>query len=180
MLHASAGLSILDTSGASQANISFITGLGHRISADDIVGTMEQCFGEDFFETQKIPAKAQRFLDQTLTFPDESFDGALVWDTLQFFNGPLLDQVVGQLLRVMRPGGLVLAFFNADEKTTRIPIYNYRIQDQKTLALVPRHAGAFQHVQHFNNRMLEKIFSRSASVKFFLTRDHLREVIVRR
>jgi hypothetical protein len=34
--------------------------------------------------------------------------------------------------------------------------------------------------QPFNNRAIEKLFHEFGSVKFFLTRDHLREVIVRR
>jgi len=170
--------SILDMSGASQANISFITGLGHRISSDDITGTMEECFGRDFVEGQQAAANAQRFIDQTLTFADHSFDGALVWDSLQYLVSPLLDQIVAQLLRVMRPGGLILAFFNADEKATRIPVYNYRIQDQKTLLQIPR--GSTQRAQHFPNRSIEKLFQQAASLKFFLTRDSLREVIVRR
>ena len=179
MLQASEGLSILDLAGASQANISFITGLGHRLSSDDIVGTMEQCFGKnDFFEQQQVASNAQRFLDQSLTFPDESFDGALVWDTLQFLTSPLLEQAVSELLRVMRPGGLMLTFFNADEKATKIPVYNYRVQDQRTLLLVPR--GTEQRIQYFNNRSLERLFEKAGSLKFFLTRDHLRELIVRR
>jgi SAM-dependent methyltransferase len=177
-LRASEGLSILDMSGASQANISFVTGLGHRISSDDIIGTMQQCFGADFLENQQAASNAQRFIEQTLTFPDQSFDGALVWDALQFLSSPVLEDTVAQLLRVMRPGGHMLLFFNADEKATRIPLYNYRIQDQKTLLQTPR--GGYQRSQYFNNRMLERLFERTASVKFFLTRDHLREVIVRR
>ena len=164
--------------GASQANISFITGFGHRLSSDDIIGTMQQSFGSDFFESQQAASTAQRFLEQTLTFPDEFFDGALVWDALQFLASPVLEEAVKQLLRVMRPGGLMLAFFNADEKATRIPIYNYRIQDSKTLLQVPR--GGSQKAQHFNNRSLEKLFEHSSSLKFFLTRDSLREVIVRK
>lgn len=178
MLQRSENLSILDMSGASQANISFITSLGHRISTDDILATMEQCFDNEFLENQKIASKAQRFMDQTLTFPDQSFDGALVWDTLQFLVSPLLDQVVTQLLRVMRPGSLMLVFFRADERSTRIPMYNYRIQDQRTLFVSPR--GRSQNVQFFHNRLLEKLFQNAGSVKFFLTRDHLRELIVRR
>ena len=79
-LRTSPNLSILDMSGASQANISFITDMGHRISSDDIVGTMQDCFGRDFLESQQAASVAQRFLDQTLTFPEAFFDGALVWD----------------------------------------------------------------------------------------------------
>ncbi len=179
VLQSAENLSILDMSGASQANISFVTGFGHRISSDDIVGTMQECFGNDFFESQQAASNAQRFLDQTLTFPDQFFDGALVWDALQFLSSPLLEQTVAQLLRVMRPGGVMLVFFNADEKATRIPVYNYRIQDQKTLLQIPRGAG-YQRSQYFNNRTLEKLFANAGSLKFFLTRDHLREVIVRR
>jgi hypothetical protein len=174
------GLSILDMSGASQANISFITGLGHRISSDDIVGTMQDCFGTDFLESQQAASVAQRFLDQTLTFPEAFFDGALVWDALQLLTSPLLEETVEKLLRVMRPGGQMLVFFNADEKARQIPIYNYRIQDQKTLLQTPRAGTNVQRSQFFNNRSLEKLFSKAASLKFFLTRDHLREVIVKR
>lgn len=178
MLKTTENLSILDMSGASQSNITFITGLGHRISSDDIVGTMQECFGNDFFETQQAASTAHRFLEQTLTFPEANFDGVLVWDALQFLAPPLLDEVVARLLRVVKPGGLMLMFFNADEKATRIPVYNYRIHDSKTLMQTAR--GGYQRSQYFNNRMLEKLFKNAAAVKFFLTRDSLREVIVRR
>jgi hypothetical protein len=85
---------------------------------------------------------------------------------------------VTQLLRVMKPGGLILAFFNANDKITKIPIHNYRIQDNKTLAMIPR--GGEQRCQYFNNRTIENLFSKAESVKFFLTRDHLRELLVRK
>ena len=170
--------SILDMSGASQANISFITGLGHRLSSDDVVGTMEQCFGQDFLTGQQSAANAQRFLDQTLRFADHLFDGVLVWDILQYLTSPLLEQVVAELLRVTRPGGLLLVFFSADERATSLPVYNFRIQDQKTLVQSPRLAN--QRGQFLGNRTVEKLFDKSASLKFFLTRDSLREILIRR
>ncbi len=178
MLQNSENLSILDMSGASQANVSFITAYGHRISSDDALGTMQQCFGADFFSNQQAASNAHRFLEQTLTFPDNSFDGALVWDTLQFLVSPVLEDTVAKLLRVMRPGALILGFFNADEKVTQVPVYNYRIQDSRTLLQTPR--GGYQSSQYFNNRMLEKLFDKAASLKFFLTRGAQREVVIRR
>ena len=74
---------------------------------------------------------------------------------------------------------MLLVFFNSDEKANRIPVYNYRIQDQKTLLQTPRDSG-YQRTQYFNNRAVERLFEAASSLKFFLTRDHLREVIVRR
>jgi len=178
MLHGSEDLSILDMSGASQANITFVTGAGHRISSDDLIGTMQLVFGENFREGQETPEKAQRFLELALTFPDASFDGVMVWDALQFLVSPVLEETVARLLRVVRPGGLILAFFNANNKIGQLPLYSHRIQDAKTIVQVPR--GAIQAANHFNNRDLEKLFEHAASIKFFLTRDNLREVIVRR
>ena len=179
MLQTSENLSILDMSGASQANVSFVTSFGHRITSEDIVGTMQHCFGDEFFTNQQAASNAHRFLEQILTFPDASFDGALVWDILQFLTPPLLNDVVTKLLRVLRPGAMLLVFFNADEKTDHISVCSYRIQDAKHLTQVPR-SSTKQRCEYFNHRTLERIFEDAASLKFFLTRGHLRELLVRR
>ena len=50
--------------------------------------------------------------------------------------------------------------------------------DAKTLLLTPRCQRPPS--QHFTTRSLEKLFARYQQVKFFLTRDNIREVLVRR
>ena len=173
------GLSILDFAGASQQTITFLINYGHRLYSDDFVRQLDQVFGEgDFYENQANPLKSGAFLDSALNFDPDSFDGALVWDSLQFLSGPLLEAVVKKLYQVLRPGASLLAFFHAEERAETIPTYSYRISDHKTILLVPR--GRRKAAQFFNNRSLEKLFQDFASVKFFLTRDHLREVIVKR
>jgi hypothetical protein len=102
----------------------------------------------------------------------------LVWDTLQFLTAPLLSTVIGRLHRVLKPGASLLAFFHAEERIETIPTYYYRISDHRSILLVDR--GRRRPAQFFNNRSLEKLFQDFQSVKFFLTRNHLREVIVRR
>jgi hypothetical protein len=171
-------LTILDFAGASQANISFITNQGHRLSSLDFVRSMELFFGEEhFYENQEDPVLAQQFLDENLNFPTGRFDGALIWDALQFLSPTLLNAVVERLRDVLRPNSSMLAFFSADEKTVQVPLFHYRISDEKTLLLTPR--GTRKRGQFFNNRGLEKLFH-DQTVKFFLTRDSLREIIVRR
>jgi hypothetical protein len=173
-------LSILDLGGASQANISFITSLGYRLSSEDILYSLDDCFGSgsDSLRNQSDAIRVGQFFEQSLDFPDSHFDGALIWDTLQFMTPSLLDQTVKRLSRILRPSSCLLAFFNADERAASIPVHSYRILDEKTLRLVSR--GERAPAQFFNNRSLEKIFQNFQSVKFFLTRDHLREVIVKR
>ena len=173
------GLLILDMAGVNQSTVSFVTGYGHRLYSDDFVHQVDQCFGEgDSYENQANPLIVARFLDSVLTFPDAHFDGALVWDTLQFLAPPLLEIVVERLFRILRPGATLLAFFHTEDRVDTIPTYSYRINDTRSVGLVDR--GRRRPSQLFNNRSLEKLFREFHSVKFFLTRDHLREVIVKR
>jgi len=179
-------MSILDFAGASQATVSFITNYGHRLYSDDFVRQLDQVFGasassfqnEEFFENQANPLLVSDFLAAALKFEDESFDGALVWDSLQFLASPLLQTVVAKLHRILRPGASLLALFHTEERIENIPTFAYRIHDHKTIQMPSR--ALRKPAQIFNNRNLEKLFQDFQSVKFFLTRDRLREVIVRR
>jgi SAM-dependent methyltransferase len=173
-------MAILDFSAASQATIGFITDYGHRLYSDGFIHQLDDCFGQqgDLFENQANPLLTARFLEMALDFEEASFDGALVWDSLQFLVSPLLQTVVGRLHRVLKPGASLLAMFHTEERVEEIPTFAYRIQDHRTVLLASR--SRRRPAQVFNNRNLEKLFQDFASVKFFLTRDHLREVIVKR
>lgn len=178
-LEGAGGLSILDLAGASQANINFITDAGHRLYSEDFYRILQTHFqGGDLYANQHDLQRAERFLSHSLNFPDSSFDAALLWDTLEYLAPPLLAAAVSRLERIMKPGGYLLAIFHADEKAQTVPVYSYRIADAGTLLLALRDTRA--PCQFFNNRAIEKLFRAFRSVKFFLTRDHLREVIVRR
>jgi SAM-dependent methyltransferase len=170
-------LSLLDFGGASQANVTFITNLGHRIYTEDVLRSIDDVFGSDP-EMQSNPVRVEMFLNQVLDFPEEHFDGVLVWDVLQFLSPVAAQAMVDRLRRVLRPQAYLLAFFNANEKVPAVPEFTYRISDQKTLLLTQR--GVRPPAQFFNNRNIEKLFQKYQSIKFFLTRNSLREVIVRR
>ena len=71
----------------------------------------------------------------------------------------------------------MLAFFHADDKLEAVPFYTFRIRNLNTLHVEQQ--GQRRPAQLFNNRSLEKLFGRFDSVKFFLTRERLREVIIK-
>ena len=173
-------LSLLDLGGANQANITFITELGHRLYADDFLRNVEMEFGPDegMLERESESQRTQDFLDRNFDFPEYSFDGALLWDTLQFLAPTLLEGTVDRLYRILRADSPVFLLFAGNEKAKSIPHYYYRISGPRNLTLIPR--GERPPSQVFNNRSVEKIFQRWGSIKFFLTRDNVRELIVRR
>ena len=172
------GLSILDFAGASQENINFITNLGHRLYSEDFVRTLDDIFGKADPNDQANQGLIDQFLRQTLNFEPEQFDGVLVWDVLQYLTPALLAPTLEKLCTIVRPHGYLLAYFQSDEKAKQVPYYSFRIKDQQSLLLAQR--GTRKPAQIFNNRSLEKLFQKFDSVKFFLTREQLREVIVRR
>jgi hypothetical protein len=172
------GLSILDFAGASQENINFITNLGHRLYSEDFVRSLDDVFGGEDPNDQADQGRIDQFLRQMLNFEEDQFDGVLVWDVLQYLTPPLLTATLEKLCTIVRPQGYLLAYFHADEKARQVPFYSFRIKDQQNLLLAQR--GTRAPSQIFNNRSLEKMFQKFESVKFFLTREQLREVIVRR
>jgi hypothetical protein len=174
-LRGQAGLSILDLAGASQENINFITNLGHRLYSEDLVRSLDDVFGS---EDQTNPGRIDQFLRNTMSFEKEQFDGVLVWDVLQYMTPTLLTATLERLRTIVRPQSYLLTYFHSDEKAQQVPFYSFRIKDQQHLLLAQR--GIRKPAQIFNNRSLEKLFQQFESVKFFLTREQLREVIVRR
>jgi len=166
------GLSILDLAGVNQANVSFITNLGHKI------------YSEDFLRSWRLAENVEgappldTFLKDNLNHQEGAFDGVLVWDVLEYLSAPMLAATVDRLFHIVKPGSYLLAVFQSQEKVQSVPQYSFRIQDSKTLLVADR--GPRKPEQIFNNRSLEKLFQGFESLKFFLARDNLREVIVRR
>jgi hypothetical protein len=172
------GLTILDLAGVCQENVSFVTDLGHKLYSQDFLRSLDDTFGTDEIQEQTNGRRIDYFLDQNLDFPESTFDGVLIWDVMQYLSPALLNATVQRLHQIVRPRSYLLAFFNADEKNTCCAKTSFRIQNRTTLELAQK--GLRQQAQVFNNRSLEKLFGDFESVKFFLTRENLREVIVKR
>ncbi len=172
------GLSILDLSGLTQQNTDFVTDLGHKLYSQDFCRSLTDTFGGDDPSDQVASNQIDYFLEQNLNYQENTFDGVLIWDVMQYLSPALLNAMVERLYRVTRPRSYLLAFFNADEKSLVSPYTTFRIQSSSTLNIVQK--GERQQAQVFNNRSLEKLFGQFESVKFFLTREHMREVIIKR
>lgn len=169
------GLTILDFGGATQQNVNFITSLGHRIYSENFLQALRESFTTD--ADQSNSKRIEHFLHQALDYPERQFHAVLIWDVLEYLAPALLTAVVERLQKIVQPQSYMLAFFHSDDKLDAVPYYTFRIQDVNLLQ-VDQH-GSRRPAQLFNNRSLEKLFGRFESVKFFLTREQLREVIIK-
>lgn len=168
------GGQVIDLGGACQSTIDYITGLGHRLYSDDLLRSLP-------LETAGNAGSAAVALDSIpdgcLEFPPASVDVILCWDRVQFLSESLSGALAERMHRIMAPGGMLLALFHAEQIRTAAPLA-CRIADGCHLHVSTR--GAPRPLRPFNTRSIERFFQRFESLKFYLTRENLQEVIVRR
>ena len=88
---------------------------------------------------------------------------------------PLVKPMMERLHRILKPKGVLLAFFHTKEGVADSAHCRYHIVDGQVLELEPRSDLRVQRV--FNNRHVENLFQGFASLKFFLARENVREVL---
>ena len=177
-LESNSGLQVVDFGGLNQQNLDFVTGLGHRLYAEDLLASYEWFFSQaERAEGTADDKRINAFLDSTIGFATGSVGAVLAWDRLQFLFPAATDALVERLKRVMAPGGLLLAMFHPEQLAKAAPLV-CRITDEGGLTATPRPPA--RGAGKFNARAIEKLFADFASVKFYMTRDSLQEVLIRR
>lgn len=170
------GLRVLDLGAACQANISFFTELRHKIYAEDIYPVLHGLRYRVRAEKGQWRFDAEAFLADNLNYQMLLFDAVLCWDLFDQMDESAVRPLVDRLHWVVKPGGVLLSFFHIAEPGASIPICRYRIQGPDTLELLPRGQATLR--RPLNNRNIENLFKAFHSIKFFLARDNLREVLV--
>lgn len=169
-------LKILDLGSTSPANITFMTGLGHRFQQEDLLRLSNDKSLVIANGDGGSSIDIDRFLRENLSFAREEFDAVMFWDLADFLPEALVKPVIERIQIAMKPGGTMLAFFHTKDAGPDAPFYRYNIVSKDTLELQPVRGFRLQRV--FNNRHVENLFREYQSIKFFLGRDNMREVLV--
>jgi len=178
-------LSFLDLGATSATNISLLTGQGHKLRTEDLLGSS---FEPEFYAPDELGAKildVDRFLKENLQFHGQQFDAVFFWDIADYLPETLVKPVIERIFTGMKPGGMLLAFFHTKDAGPEAPYSRYHIVGEDALDLQPlmvsNGGGGSSLVKLqrvFNNRHIENLFRDYASLKFFLARDNIREVLV--
>jgi hypothetical protein len=119
----------------------------------------------------------------------------LCWSLPDYLDESLVRPVMGRLWSVLKPGGMLLAFFHTKDAGPDSPCYRFHIVEKDILemqrivlrretrrgptgAIHTSLGDGFRLQRVFNNRHIETLFRDFASIKFFLARDNVREVLV--
>jgi hypothetical protein len=173
---------ILDLGQVSQATLTFFIEKGYRVSTEDFLRSWKEFLiaeeerlriapvGE---EREKISQAilAEKFLETTLQYPEESFHGILAWDLFDYFDAELMPRVIERLYTLLHPAGSVLALFHSRPAER---FHRYRVVDAQSIELLPAPTLAV-HARVFRNREILDLFGKFRSSKTFVGRDQLRE-----
>jgi len=169
-------LCILDLGPTSPANINFLTDREMRVFNEDIMRAVRQQEYMVHAEDGSEQFNSDLFFAENLAYPENQFDAILCWDAPDYLPESLVKPLVGRIHTMLKPGGVLLAFFHTRDTGPESPYYRYDITQPDTLELESRANSRLQRI--FNNRHIENLFKDFASKRFFLGRDNLREVIV--
>jgi len=188
LLNSEEGLCVLDMGSTSASNIRFFTGKGHKIYSEDLLWSsldpalrIQDSAGNPVLDSKK-------FLDENLVYPNARFDVVLCWNLPDYMEESLVKPTIDRLWSVMKPGGFLLAFFHTRDAGPDSICYRYHVTgtdllEMQEVKFAPPGSPASEkkspRLQRvFNNRHIENLFRDFASIKFFLARDAIREVLV--
>ena len=188
VLNSQEGLCVLDMGATSANNIRFFTGKGHKNYSEDLLRSslepglrIQDASGNSVIDCKK-------FLEENLVYENNQFDIVLCWNLPDYMEENLVKPTIDRLWSVMKPDGLLLAFFHTRDAGPDSTCYRYHVTGSDMLEMQEvkfnppgrpaseKQSPRLQRV--FNNRHIENLFRDFASIKFFLARDNIREVLV--
>jgi SAM-dependent methyltransferase len=189
VLQSEESLCVMDLGSTSPANIRYLTERGHKIYSEDLLTASQDPALVTKDDDGKTILDSKRFLDDNLVYPANQFDVVLCWNIADYMDESLVKPVMARLWTVMKPGGVLLAFFHTKEAGPDAACYRFHIlsTDSLEMQLIELHGReskphssleCLRLQRVFNNRHIENLFRDFASLKFFLARDNVREVLV--
>ncbi len=172
------GKKVLDLGPTSPANLMFLTGRSHKAYNEDLLSAAQDpaLLLPPAKEGAPKTFDVARFMSGSLVYPAGMFDAVLLWDVCDYLPEVLVKPVVERLHQITKEGGTLLGLFHLKAADPEVPHYRYHIRDQETLELQAGPETRLQRV--FANRHIEKLFQEFTSIKFFLGRDNIREVLI--
>jgi SAM-dependent methyltransferase len=167
---------LLDLGSVVGSNLTFFGELlGCKIFVEDLAKDIDRHVHED--RTPDLPA----FLTRRFPQPAESFDGIVCWDIFDFLDRPAGQVLAREIVRLLRPDGVVLAFFNQTERLPVAPASYTRhvVLDERTLEH-RAYAAARGKQRPFPNRDIQRMFEPLVITEQFLLKTNMREVVFRK
>jgi cyclopropane fatty-acyl-phospholipid synthase-like methyltransferase len=165
---------ILDLGSVMGGNLQFFIDLGCKVTADDLLKPVETVLpdpGDKSGADWKEPGGPR------LQYPADAFDAVLVWDYFDFLGPEQARGFSRDLHRIIKAGGIVMAYFTSRETERREPTRRYRIVGPDKIEWIP--AGVTRPLRHvYQNRDIERMFEGFRTHFAVVLRNGTREILL--
>ncbi len=149
--------------------------LGCKIFVEDVSADIDRHVREE--KLADLPAFfASRFPQESGTV-----DGILCWDLVDYLDKPSAQALARQLTRLLRPDGVLLAFFSTAEPqpNARAVYTRFVVVDEANLQH-RQYSAARGRQRPFLNRDIQRMFEPLRVTEQFLLKTNMREVLFRK
>jgi hypothetical protein len=155
------------------ANIAFLgERVGCKIYVEDLYADLDRHAQQDALD--RFPG----FLRTRFPLPAESIDAVLCWDVFDYLDQPAASVLAGELMRLLRPAGALLAIFGTSGP--RDPRYTkYIIEDEEHLRY-RAYGTASSPPRPLQNREIVRLFDRLEVSDSVLLKSGVREMLFRK
>jgi cyclopropane fatty-acyl-phospholipid synthase-like methyltransferase len=167
---------LLDLGPVVGANVSFFgEQLGCKIIVEDLSKDIDRHVREGKLE--ELPASLSKRFSQE----SASIDGILCWDVFDYLDKASAKKLAEQLTRILKPDGVLLAFFvTAEPQPGAKPQYTRHIVVNQTTLQHRAYAAARGKQRPLPNRDIQRMFENLRITEQFLLKSNLREVLFRK
>jgi SAM-dependent methyltransferase len=167
---------LLDLGSVTGSNVTFFgEKLGCKIIVEDLSKDIDHAV-----KAKTLPELPGHFAKR-FSQEDGSVDGILCWDLFDYLDKHAAAALAQQVVRVLKPDGVALAFFNTLEPKEPNPaIYTkHVVVDQAHLQYRPYQAARGKQ-KPFQNRDIQRMFEPLRITEQFLLKSQQREVLFRK
>jgi hypothetical protein len=167
---------LLDLGPVVGSNVTFFgEEVGCKIFVEDLSKDIDRHVHSS--KVEDLPA----FFDKRFPQDPDTIDGILCWDIFDFLERASAERLARQLVRVLRPDGVLLAFFStADPRAEIRPAYTrHVVVDRQHLQCRPYQAARGKQ-RPLLNRDIQRLFEPLGITENYLLKTNLREVMFRK
>jgi cyclopropane fatty-acyl-phospholipid synthase-like methyltransferase len=165
---------ILDLGSVVGGNLQFFIDLGCKVTADDLLRPVETVLPDS---AEKAGADWKEAAAKRLVYPADSFDAVLAWDYIDFLGPGEARDFSRDLRRIVKPGGIVMAYFTSRQTERREPIRRFRILATDRIEWTP--LGVSRSLRHVHqNRDIERMFEGFKTHFAVVMRNGSREILL--
>jgi hypothetical protein len=122
-------------------------------------------------------AALNALLPTTFSYADETFDALVAWDIFNYYDPGRMTLLAAEARRVLKPGGLLLGYFQARRSEGPETPGRYRILDEGRVACDGQ-PGPHLRRHVYQNRDIEKMFLGLSIIELYFLKNATREILM--